>query len=252
DAGFRDRDIGAIDTRELLCHTPEVDPLKGVMRYDDLFAQWISVSRRQNARPVPRLASRAALLAACGAEWPARVGVSNFGERLLLTRTGVNDRLPALWLRGRGTPALIIHPEGSEAASATPEMKALRAAGRPVLAPDVFQTGLARESRQTGGRWYLSYNRTDDANRLQDILTALRWIRSQTQDEPELVGLERAAIWVVFAAAVAPGSVSVVADLSKCTGLDEEMRECFFVPCIQRAGGLSTALRLVPKIRSQL
>ena len=82
------------------------------------------------------------------------------------------------------------------------EFRKLSVANRPILMVDVFQTGVAAGNRERGGRWYLSYNQTDDANRIQDIVTAVRWVRSQTSGEPEVIGLGKAALWVVFAAAV--------------------------------------------------
>ena len=48
-----------------------------------------------------------------------------------------------------------------------------------------------------------------------------------------------------FAAAVAPVAIDVIADLNGFGGTDEDFRERFYVPGIQRAGGLSAALKLV-------
>jgi hypothetical protein len=59
------------------------------------------------------------------------------------------------------------------------------------------------------------------------------------------VGLEKAAIWCTFAAAIAPAPIALQADLGDFTGTDEQMRRDFFVPCIQRAGGLKTALTVL-------
>ena len=53
----------------------------------------------------------------------------------------------------------------------------------------------------------------------------------------------------MFAAAVAPIAIDVIADLNGFGGSDEDFRNRFFVPGIQRAGGLSGALKLVNTAR---
>ena len=92
--------------------------------------------------------------------------------------------------------------------------------------------------RNRDAKMFLAFNRTDDAERVQDILTVLRWL-----DVPdvELIGVGKAAIWCQFAAALAPQRLTLKADVSNFTGTDKEYVESFFVPGIQRAGGLRAA-----------
>jgi hypothetical protein len=85
---------------------------------------------------------------------------------------------------------------------------------------------------------FLTFNRSDDANRVQDILTVLRWLETP---EVELVGVGKAAIWCQFAAAIARQKVTLRADVSNFTGTDREYVDQFFVPGIQRAGGMRVA-----------
>jgi hypothetical protein len=89
---------------------------------------------------------------------------------------------------------------------------------------------------------FLTFNKSDDANRTQDILTALAWLK---QPKSQLIGLGKAAIWCEFAAAVAPVPVDLQADLSSFHGTDDEFAKNFFVPGIQRAGGLNAARTLL-------
>lgn len=145
-----------------------------------------------------------------------------------------------------------MHPDGSVAALQSPEFKQLIAAGRPVAIPDVFQTGLATAARERGGRWYLSYNQTDDAHRIQDILTTFAWLRSQTSATPDLIGLEKAALWVIFAAAVSRHVVNVIANVERWEALDETLHDHCFVPGLQRTGGLDAATRVIRNIRPSL
>jgi hypothetical protein len=89
---------------------------------------------------------------------------------------------------------------------------------------------------------FLTFNKSDDANRVQDILTALAWLH---QPETELIGLGKAAVWALFAAAISPAPVELHADISKFAGSDDDFLSALFVPGIQRAGGLRAAGALV-------
>lgn len=89
---------------------------------------------------------------------------------------------------------------------------------------------------------FLTFNRSDDANRVQDILTSLAWLNTP---KARLVGLGKAAIWCTFAAAIAPEPVDLDANLGSFSGTDQQFVDQFFVPDIQRAGGLKAALKLV-------
>ena len=103
--------------------------------------------------------------------------------------------------------------------------------------------------RDRSPRYFLTFNKSDDANRVQDILTALAWLRKQTTGKIELQGSGKAGIWCLFAAAVADMDLTLKADLDKFSGTDEDFLRQFFVPGIQRAGGLEAALRLTAAVR---
>jgi len=113
-----------------------------------------------------------------------------------------------------------------------------------------FESISNRAARSRSDKYFLSYNRSDDAERVQDILTALVFLRSQAKAKPELIGLGTAGIWSLFAAAVSPMEISLIADLNGFSGSDEDFTERFFVPGIQHAGGLNAALRLINTVRA--
>jgi hypothetical protein len=73
---------------------------------------------------------------------------------------------------------------------------------------------------------------------VQDILTTLAWINAPSV---ELAGTGDAAIWCQFAAAVSANPVTFHSDLGSFTGTDQDFLDHFFVPGIQRAGGLRAA-----------
>jgi hypothetical protein len=114
---------------------------------------------------------------------------------------------------------------------------------------DSFEPTSNRAAVARSDPYFYSYNRSEDAERVQDILTALDFLHSTTKGKPELIGVGRAGIRALFAAAIAPMDVSLIADLNGFSGSDEDFAERFFVPGIQHAGGLNAALRLVNTLR---
>jgi len=145
-------------------------------------------------------------------------------------------------LQARGV--LVVHPAGAEAARGSAAAKKAIAEGRSVLAIDAFQTGLAVAPRDRSTRHFLTFNRTEDANRAQDILTALAFLKQQGATDVRLAGEDKAAVWATFAAALAKTALKLEAPLGSFRGADEDFIRDFFVPGIQRAGGLEAARRL--------
>jgi dienelactone hydrolase len=204
--------------------------------FDQLFAEWQRMAKEQKG------GERERLTYALAAEWPSSVLSEGEGEHIVLGRPGKGDRIPAVFLRGKNPPVLVVHPDGAEAARKSAEVAKLIQEGRSLLLIDAFQTGSAVAPRNRGVKNFLTFNKSDDAERVQDILTALAWLKAPGT---RLVGLGKAAIWCTFAAAVAPEPVELQADLGTFTGTDQQFASEFFVPDIQRAGGLPAALALV-------
>jgi len=196
----------------------------------------VRMSKEQNGNERERLTY------ALAAEWPKDVLSEGQGERIVLGRPGPGDRIPAIFIKGKNPAALVVHPDGAEAARKTPEVAKLLRDGRSILLIDAFQTGSAVAPRNRDVKMFLTFNKSDDAERVQDILTALAWLK---QPQKELVGLGKAAIWCTFAAVVANEPVALRADLGSFTGTDEQFVKDFFVPDIQRAGGLKAAASLL-------
>ncbi len=243
-----ERDIDLRDPERLLARRHAAPPARA-LDYDGVFAQW-----RRAARTRLAAASggelRESLRYALGAEWPRTVASVHEGGRLVLSRPGWYDRVPGLWIPGRGAPVVVAHAGGADAARRSPEVRRLEAEGRCLHLLDVFQTGSAKARRNRSGNWFLSYNRTDDAHRVQDVLTALAYAASQERGRPRLLALDGAALWCLFAAAVAPVEIPLDAALDGFEGADEDFRDGFAVPGVQRAGGLAAALRLATGFRS--
>jgi dienelactone hydrolase len=174
------------------------------------------------------------------------------GETLLLGRKGKGDRIPAIWLAPkRANPGvastLIVHPEGVAWVQSSAQTGGLVARildrGGPVLGIDAFQTGSAKAPRDRSKRAFTVFNQTDDANRVQDILTALGFLQKRSPNMAvNLVGLQLGGVWSYFARALAGPGVNLAADLGQFRAdTDQEFLDRFFVPGLRKAGDFRAA-----------
>jgi len=197
-----------------------------------IFDQW-KLSGRGRMAALDRAARREAMLETFHAEWPREVTGERDGDQIALGRPGRGDRVPGIWLPGAGAATLVIHPDGSEPARPDPRVAELIRAGKPVLLIDVFQTGKAVTPRDLTKLFFLTFNASDDANRVQDILTALRFLETQHTGTPALLAIGKAGAWARYAKAMAPIEVALSADAGSCPSSDEEFVNELFVPGVQ-------------------
>ncbi len=184
-------------------------------------------------------------------ETPSPSGVQPGLRDLVIGRRGRGDRVPVrVW---NAPPearkaVLVVHPDGVAGASARADslIEPLQRKGYVVASIDAFNSGSARVHRDTTDRFFATYNRMDDANRVQDILTALAWLKRQPGVRSvSLVGLERAGLWCLLVQALAPGLDAVVADADAFpTGSDDAYLDRVFIPLLRSVGGFDTALTL--------
>ena len=203
------------------------------LTFDQIVEQWIAAASEQNGTP-----SAERLKIALAADWPAKVLEERNGERIVLSREGVGDRVGGIWIEGRLPAIVIVDPHGADAA------RALAEKGRATLLLTPFQTGESIAPRDRSHTHFLTFNKTDDAERVQDILTALAWLK------PEGVRLActgDAAIWCTLAAAVSPVRIDLRADAPDFQGTDQQWIERCFIPGIQRAGGWEAAKTLAAR-----
>ena len=169
------------------------------------------------------------------------------GADLAIGRSGIGDRIPARFLNAdsrKGRPVLFVHAGGIEAAAQSAVGQALARGDAPMLLIDAFQTGSAAAERDIAGvgrnaeRYYHVFNRSDDANRVQDILTAAAFLRSHTgSGSLSLVASGRAGLWALLAASLDSGIGVVVADLDNFDAAnDATYAEGLFIPGLRRAG----------------
>jgi hypothetical protein len=140
-------------------------------------------------------------------------------------------------------PTLIVHPNGMASVTSSSLVKTLLSRGGIVMSIDAFQTGSAVAPRDTNNRAFANFNQTNDANRIQDILTALEYLRSRSKAQAvNLVGLETAGLWSYFARAMAGEGVNLAADLVQFSAdTDSEYVDKLFIPGLRRAGDFHAA-----------
>ncbi len=178
--------------------------------------------------------------------------------RLSIGRKGRGDAVPAVVYRPKklaGSACLLVHPDGramSEERETGKLLGSLLKAGHLVLSIDAYLTGesaklrTVRDEASKGKKFFSAYNRTDLVERVQDILTALAWLKGRKDvKEVALVGVGQAGAWCLFAAPFTPEGTRVVADLAQ-VGNDEHVRwqADLFTPCLLKAGGFATAIAL--------
>lgn len=216
---------------------------QSALNYGQILDKWVESAKRQTSETVKPAALRGRLRLVLGAEWPASVIHST--EHQFLSRPGAGDHVPCRFTTGKGRPVLYLHPDGIEGAQYQPRVKELIAQGRPVLLIDAFQTGGAKAKRIRGDTHFLTFNPSDDQARVQDIFTAVRFLDAMKRGGVDIEAEGVARWWALFAAAAIPAGVHFTAQPGEFPETDEALLKSFPVSNIQRAGGVSAALRLL-------
>ncbi len=237
---FEEKEIEMENLQDMLVFHGRSLP-DGALSYDQVFAKWKEIGAGWSAGSGDAESLRETLRLTLGAEWPDEVKTKIEGQRIVLSRPGRKDRIPGVWLPGGSAAALVIDSRGAEAGRKSALVQDLIKAGRSLLLIDCFQTGSAIAPRDRSHKFFTTFNRTDDANRVQDILTALAFLSSRNAGTVELYGTGEASIWCLYAAAVAPVELALHADTGWFRGSEADYLHSFSVPGIERAGGVGAA-----------
>ncbi|MBP9003412.1 MAG: acetylxylan esterase [Candidatus Hydrogenedentes bacterium] len=182
-------------------------------------------------------------------------------ERWMIGRVGVGDRVPVLLYYTdppdpRDTVILVDGRDKKSfldsAGQPGPLVTALLEAGRAVMLVDPFLTGEyhapnAPTRRQLVGAFLDTFEPTDTACRVQDILTAAAFARSRRDltGRVSLAGWGTAGLWVLFAAALDEQITAVAVDLQGFP-LDDDhawARDCY-APSLRCLGDTRLAVAL--------
>ena len=175
---------------------------------------------------------------------------------------GGNNPVPSLFLtpksrRKNSSVTLIVHPQGTmnliDSATGEPTrlVADLLAAKGAVLGVNPFLTGAHSSAdgkviRDTSDRYFTTYNRTDAALRVQDILTTLTYLKSQVGlSTLNLIGLGEAGLWCLLAAGFADVDRTVIDANGFDSANDEAYLQHLPIPSIRRVGDFRTAGTLV-------
>ena len=248
---------GLTNSQELVEHDISVPRLQEVLAlsnhtlppnaldFDGVFREWkaIAQANTQNSN-LDFLRERLRMTLAV--EIPEKVIADLHGQSIVLSRPSRQDRVPGIWIPGSGKTAIVVDPNGSAAALDTAVVSRLRKERRPILLLDAFQTGAAKAPRDEQSLHFLTFNVSDDAARVQDIVTAIVYSRQNDKSgqDVDLFATGDAGVWATFAAAVSPMKISLHAENSPKLATDADYLAHFNVPGIQSAGGMAIAEKL--------
>lgn len=197
---------------ELLIGPKVAGSVAGAADKDGVFEAWKRLMTRRNQRA--GAAQRTELLRLLtGGHWPSNPQLIATGGEGFLHREGEDDVVPARLLPGAASVSLlVVNAKGMAAARASHAVQAAVADGRQVLMIDAFGTGAAADARQFRHNDHLVFHHADDANRVQDILTAAAWLDTHGARAIRLVCGGGAEAWCKLAAAIAPREFHVDVD----------------------------------------
>ncbi len=173
-------------------------------------------------------------------------------KRLIIGRKQVGERMPALlFVPEHPTGAvLVVHPDGKSALadgdSPSELVKGLLAKNKIVLGIDTYKTGeTSMLKRDESINHFYTYNLSDTALRIQDILNGLAYLLTHTYTV-DLIGLEKAGLWCLLARGVAENVNQTIVDSDQFDyNSDDAWVKDLFIPHIRKAGDFRTSAALI-------
>ncbi len=185
----------------------------------------------------------------------------NTGDRLIinatLSRRGRGDRIEIAILSNKSQPvnSLVLLLSSQMVASQDTLIDLLLQSGQAVVTLKTFQG--AQHTEQAGKyRYFTTYNRTDVANQVQDILTVMSYLNNKTAGELQpggeklklsVVASGSAGLWALLAKGFSPQVSKMVIDAAKFDNTsDDDYLKHLPVPGLRRAGDFQTAVTISP------
>lgn len=247
-AAVAEKGASVPDARDLLALWNRTLP-GNTRSFSELFTDWRTLSDAQ-AVDLNHDQLRRRLALAVEADLPKQVFTATENDRTILS-AGKGDRIPIQTRKGRAAgkaAVILVHPDGGSAALADATLLARAGTDAVAYAPDIFQTGSAKASAPKRHQHHTTFNPSDDALRVQDLLTTIAYARQQGATSVRLVGVQQGVAWAILAGALAGEGVTVDAPPYSAHpewAHDEWLAEHCFIPSLQRAGGIPAALRLL-------
>jgi dienelactone hydrolase len=168
-------------------------------------------------------------------------------EDLVISRRGKADRVSVSLYKSatKQSANSIVLLVASDAATTTNLIESLNKAGHDVAIVRCFPG--ARQIPEKI-KFFTTYNRTDAANRAQDILTAISYLKGRNPGARlNVIGLGEAGLWALLARGIAPAIDRMVIDADQFdSASDEAFIKSVAIPGIRRAGDFTTAVTITP------
>ncbi len=189
-----------------------------------------------------------------------------FVIKLVIGRKGAGDQIPGILLiprtaYGELKGALLLHEEGksgwfdSETGTPNTLVQSLLDDNTFIFMPDLFLTGehhsaITETKRNKDTSHFYTYNQSDTALRVQDILTSLIFLQShEVVNETAVIAEGDAGLWTVLAAPFAEEIDAVVVDAAQYpSGRDSGYMRKLYVPGLRRAGDFRSAQALIAPV----
>ncbi|HEU0176715.1 MAG TPA: acetylxylan esterase [Blastocatellia bacterium] len=171
-------------------------------------------------------------------------------EDLVISRRGKSDRVSVtlyspLAEQSANSTVLLVASDG---AATNDLIEALNKAGHDVAVVRCFPGGRQIPEKI---KFFSTYNRTDAANRAQDILTAISYLKGRNPNAGlNVIGVGEAGLWALLARGIAPAIDRMVIDAAHFdSSSDEAFIKSVAIPGIRRAGDFTTAATIAPLTR---
>jgi dienelactone hydrolase len=170
-------------------------------------------------------------------------------ESSVISRRGKSDRVNIILYKSSAKPSgnsfVILATLGDTLDLNHPLIESLNKAGHDVAIVRCFPG--ARQIPEKI-KFFTTYNRTDAANRAQDILTAISYLKGRNPNaRMNVIGLGEGGLWAMLARGIAPAIDRMVIDADQFdSASDEAFIKSVAIPGIRRAGDFTTAVTIAP------
>ncbi len=170
-------------------------------------------------------------------------------EEMIISRRGRSDRVSITLYKSNaeqwGNSFALLVASNDAAPKALGLIEPLNKAGHDVAIVNCFVGGRRIPEKI---KFFTTYNRTDVANRAQDILTAISYLKGRNPGARlSVVGLGAAGLWAMLARGIAPAIDRMAVDADEFdSSSDEAFIKSVAVPGIRRAGDFTTAVTIAP------
>jgi acetyl xylan esterase AXE1 len=170
-------------------------------------------------------------------------------DSLFISRRGKSDRVNIILFKSSaktsGNSLVILTSLGDTLSLTHQLIEPLDNAGHDVAIVRCFPGG---RQIPENIKFFTTYNRTDAANRAQDILTAISYLKGRNPSARlNVIGLGEAGLWALLARGLAPVIDKMVIDAAEFdSSSDEAFIKSVAIPGIRRAGDFTTAVTIAP------